>query len=245
MLFLATDGHIYATHNSEIAFFCIFLLSMFNWHIGAPVLSGYDLHCFFYHLIWLGIRNYASTIRKNRFSENDPNSTTSVWNFCALKGWCDKILTLSPGFENHKKAATPRAWARDIETLAMECFEDMARRTAGDDTTDAHFESIANHELEKAGWDYRVDFLTPKELWGRRWDEQLNSHTFAAHVADKMNLAWPGTTPIVPTYSYWLLDSMLAAPGSKSLTAAESSARPHTPFATSHRATTPVPIATI
>lgn len=93
----------------------------------------------------------------------------------------------------------------------------MSLREAREDDSDAHFQSLANHELDKAGWKYKVDFSTPKELWAKRWDKDLNSHTYAAKLTTKLGLEWPQNLPVVPEYSHWVLDSILSAPSNKTI----------------------------
>lgn len=131
--------------------------------------------------------------------------------------WCSRIVYLGRTTPSGEKPVTPRDWAEQIQASSLDCFDDMARREARDDETDSHFETLANHELEKAGWKYRVDFNTPKELRPRRWDEELNSHTFAAKVVTKLGLAWPHSIPVLPHYSHWILDTILSAPSNRSI----------------------------
>lgn len=124
---------------------------------------------------------------------------------------------MTPALKNDINAATPKAWAEEIQSTALDCFKEMTLRQACEDESDAHFQSLAKHELEKAGWKYNVDFNIPKELWAKRWDETVNSHTFSAKLVSQLGLEWPETIPVVPQYSHWILDSMLAAPSNKAL----------------------------
>lgn len=128
---------------------------------------------------------------------------------------CEKIIPLYPkvaGDIQKSKEPTPRQWAYGIDITALDVFKDMTRRQVISDGTDQEYEQILNGELEKAHRSERVDFKTPCYLVCKRWDSDLNCHTYAYNIVQKMGYIWPLPGTPVPEYEGWVLDTLIAAP---------------------------------
>jgi len=121
-------------------------------------------------------------------------------------------MPLGPQCKNVGGEPTPAAWAKGIAGVANDCYAEMVNRDGEDDPSDHELEKRINAEFGKWHWKKRVYFEIPKEFKSRRWDEALNSHTFADKFVKAMGFQWPDRALVIPKYSDWLVDSILAAP---------------------------------